>query len=114
MAIELRRCPSMWVRIGAEPGLRVEKALDEQGVECEVIRGPFRRGRRVVLEKLEGQRQCPVIELEDGMVCREESRDVAARIRRGEFVQGDAPVAWRPTGLGTRSSQGASGCEALS
>ena len=46
-----------------------------------------------LVEKLSGQRQYPVIELDDGTVYREESKDMAARIRHGEPLEGEAPVA---------------------
>ena len=83
MAVKLHRCPTMWLKIGAHPCWKVQKALNEQGLEYEVVKGPLRRGQRDALEKLSGQRQYPVIELDDGTVYREESKDMAARIRRG-------------------------------
>lgn len=92
MAVKLHRCPNMWVKIGAHPCWNVQKALDEQGIDYEVVKGPLRRGQRDALEKLSGQRLYPVIELEDGTVYREESKDMAARIRRGELSEGQAPV----------------------
>jgi glutaredoxin len=92
VAIKLHRCSSMWVKIDAHPCWKVQKALDEQGIEYEVVKGPLRRGRRDALEKLSGQRQYPVIEFDDGTAYREESKDMAARIRRGELLEGTAPV----------------------
>ena len=89
MAIKLHRCPNMWVKIGAHPCWKVQKALDEQGIQYEVVKGPLRRRQRDALEKLSGQRQYPVIELENGTVYREESKDMAARIREGKLM--DAP-----------------------
>ncbi|MGZ6562796.1 MAG: glutathione S-transferase N-terminal domain-containing protein [Solirubrobacteraceae bacterium] len=91
MAIKLHRCPNMWVKISAHPCWKVQKALDEQGIQYEVVKGPLRRGQRDALEKLSGQRQYPVIELEDGTAYREESKDMAARISRGELLEGGAP-----------------------
>jgi glutaredoxin len=85
MAVRLHRCSSMWVKIDAHPCWRVQKALDEQGIEYEVVKGPLRPGKRDDLERLSGQRKYPVIELEDGEVYREESKDMAARIRAGEL-----------------------------
>ena len=79
MAVRLHRCPLMWVKIGAHPCWKVQKALDDQGVEYEVVAGPLRRGARDELEQLSGQRVYPVIEFEDGRVYREESKDMAAR-----------------------------------
>jgi glutathione S-transferase len=81
----------MWLKIGAHPCWKVQKALDERGVEYEVVAGPLRRGQRDALEKLSGQRLYPVIELEDGTVYREQSKDMAARIRRGELLEGQTP-----------------------
>ena len=92
MAIKLHRCQTMWVKISAHPCWKVQKALDEQGIRYEVVKGPLRRSQRDALERLSGQRQYPVIELDDGTVYREESKDMAARIRRGELLEGQAPV----------------------
>jgi glutathione S-transferase len=75
----------MWVKIDAHPCWRVQKALDEQGVEYEVVKGPLRPGKREDLEHLSGQRKYPAIELEDGRVYREESADMAERIRAGKL-----------------------------
>ena len=68
----------------------MQKALDEQGIEYEVVKGPLRPGKRDDLERLSGQRKYPVIELGDGRVYREESTDMAARIRAGKLFE-DAP-----------------------
>jgi len=78
----------MWVKIDAHPCARVQKALDEQGVEYEVVKGPLRPGKRTDLEQLSGQTKYPVIEFEDGRTYRAESADMAAKIRAGELFQG--------------------------
>jgi glutathione S-transferase len=85
MAVKLHRCSTMWVKIDAHPCWKVQKALDEQGVEYEVVKGPLRGSKRDALEQLSGQRKYPVIEFEDGSAYREESKDMAARIRAGEL-----------------------------
>jgi len=85
MAVKLHRCSLMFVKIGAHPCWNVQKALDEQGVEYEVVTGPLRPGKRDELEQLSGQNKYPVIEFEDGSVYREESGDMAKRIRAGEL-----------------------------
>ena len=95
MAVKLHRCPAMWAKVNAHPCHRVQKALDEQGVEYEVVKGPLRPGKRDELEQLSGQRKYPVIELEDGRVYREESADMAKRIRAGELLT--AAEETRPT-----------------
>jgi glutaredoxin len=88
MAVKLHRCPSMFVKIDGHPCWKVQKALDEQGVEYEVAKGPIRRGKRDELEQLSGQRKYPVIELEDGSVYRAESKEMAERIRAGKLFEG--------------------------
>ena len=85
MAVKLHRCSTMWVKIGGHPCWRVQKALDEAGVEYEVVKHPVRRGKRDDYEKLTGQKVLPAIELEDGRWIREDSKDLAARIKEGRL-----------------------------
>jgi glutathione S-transferase len=85
MAIKLHRCSSEWVKIGAHPCWRVQKALDEQGIDYELVKGPLRPGKRADLERMSGQRKYPAIEFEDGRVYREESAEMAERIRAGKL-----------------------------
>lgn len=91
MAVKLHRCPITWLKIDAHPCWRVEKALDEQGIEHEVVTGPLRGGKRDELERLSGQRKYPVIEFEDGRTYRAESGEMAARIRAGKLFELDGP-----------------------
>jgi glutathione S-transferase len=86
MAIKLHRCPNEWVKLSGHPCWKVQKALDEQGIEYELVKGPLRRSKRDDLERLSGQRQYPVIEFEDGQAYHEESKDMAARIRAGDLA----------------------------
>lgn len=92
MAIKLHRCRNVWVKVGAHPCWKVQKALDEQGIDYELVKGPVRRGRRDDLERLSGQRAYPVIEFEDGRVYRAESADMAARIRSGRLLDEAGPA----------------------
>jgi glutathione S-transferase-like protein len=85
MAIKLHRCSNMWVKIGGHPCWKVQKALDDEGVEYEVVKGPVRRGKRDDLERLSGQRLYPVIQFEDGTIYREQSKDMVATIRAGQL-----------------------------
>jgi glutathione S-transferase len=87
MAVKLHRCSTTWVKIDAHPCWRVQKALDEQGIEYEVVKGPLRPGKRNELEQLSGQRKYPAIELEDGEVYREESKQMAARIEADKLFE---------------------------
>lgn len=89
MPVKLHRCSAMWAKVNAHPCWKVQKALDEQGIEYEVVKGPLRPGRRDDLERLSGQRKYPTIEFEDGGVYREESTDMAARIRDGKLFEQD-------------------------
>jgi glutathione S-transferase len=75
----------MWVKLQAHPCWRVQSALDEAGVDYSVVSEPLSRGKRDDLEKLSGQRQCPVIEFEDGSAYREESKAMAETIRAGKL-----------------------------
>jgi glutathione S-transferase len=77
----------MWVKIDAHPCWKVQKALEEQGIEYEVVKGPLRGGKRDDLERISGQRKYPVIEFEDGRAYREESKDMAERIRAGKLFE---------------------------
>jgi glutathione S-transferase len=87
MAVKLHRCSQEWVKINAHPCWKVQKALDEQGVEYELVKGPVRGGKRDELERVSGQRKYPVIEFEDGQIYREESKDMADRIRAGRLFE---------------------------
>ena len=87
MAIKLHRCSNEWVKVSGHPCWRVQKALDEQGIEYELVKGPVRPGKRDDLERLSGQRKYPVIEFEDGRVYRVESKDMAERIRAGKLFE---------------------------
>jgi glutathione S-transferase len=82
MTVKLHRSSTRW-KVG--PCWRVQKALDEQGINYEVVKGPARPGRRVDLQRLSGQKLYPVIEFENGSTYREESKDMAATIRAGKL-----------------------------
>ena len=88
MAIKLHRCGLMWVKVSAHPCWRVQKALDEQGVDYEVVKSSLSRGKRDKVERLTGQRKLPAIEFEDGSSYREESSEMAGRIRGGRLFEG--------------------------
>ena len=92
MTIKLHRCPNMWVKISGHPCWKVQKALDEQGIDYELVKGPTRRGKRDELERISGQRKYPTIEFEDGSTYRAESGEMAARIRDGKLFEGREPA----------------------
>jgi glutathione S-transferase len=87
MALKLHRCTVGWLKAG-HPCWTVQKALDEQGVEYELVKHPpFPRSRRKDYIALTGgEAALPAIELEDGTVIREDSKDLAARVRDGRLT----------------------------
>ena len=85
MAVKFHRCRNLWVKVGGHPCWRVQKALDEAGVEYEVVPGPVRRSKRDHMEAHTGQRLYPAIEFENGTWYREQSADMARTIREGKL-----------------------------
>jgi glutaredoxin len=85
MSVRLHRCPNIWVKLSGHPCWKVQKALDEAGVEYEIVKEPLRRGKRDEVERLSGERKLPVIEFEDGSIYREESKEMAATIAAGRL-----------------------------
>jgi glutaredoxin len=98
MAVKLHRCSTMWLKIGAHPCWRVQKALDDAGVEYQVVKAPLARGKREQVKRLSGQEKLPLIEFEDGRAYREESKDMAAKIRAGKLGEGVKQEAGAPQG----------------
>ena len=87
MAIKLHRCSGMWAKFGPHPCWRVQKALDDAGVEYEVVQegSSFKSSSRPRTIERTGQKKFPWIEFEDGSVYREESKDMAETIRAGRL-----------------------------
>lgn len=86
MAVKLHRCGSMWAKFGSHPCWKVQKALDEQGIEYEVVKGPWpRRKNRTAVREGTGQTSYPAIEFEDGSWYREQSADMARTIHDGRL-----------------------------
>lgn len=84
--LKLHRCGLMWLKIEGHPCWKVQKALDERGVDYEVVTEPtFPRGRREEVKQRTGQQALPVVELPDGVWVREDSSELARRIRAGEL-----------------------------
>ncbi len=90
MAVKLHRCPHLWIKVGAHPCWRVQKALDDAGVEYEIVKEswPGRKNRTAVIEAT-GQNALPAIELADGTWYRDESAEMVKAIAAGKF--GAAP-----------------------
>src|SRR5438128_7863781 len=92
MAIKFHRCKNLWVKVEGHPCWRVQKALDEQGIDYEIVKGPVRRSNRDDLDRLSGQRLYPVIQFEDGTIYRAESKEMAQRIHEGRLFEGREPA----------------------
>ena len=88
MGVKLYRCKNLWVKTPGHPCWRVQKALDEQEIEYEVVPGPWPgRGQRDEIEQLSGQTKYPLIQFENGSVYREESKDMAETIKAGRLFE---------------------------
>jgi glutathione S-transferase len=77
----------MFLKMEGHACWRVQKALDEQGVEYEVVKEPLRRGARSEVERISQQNVLPVIEFEDGTAYRDDSKAMATRIREGRLFE---------------------------
>ncbi len=85
--VKLHRCPSLWLKLEIHPCWRVQKALDEGGVEYELAIGPLPRRKRRELSRLSGQWLYPVIEFDDGSAYRAQSKQMAEKIRAGRLFE---------------------------
>jgi glutathione S-transferase len=83
MALKLHRCRFGFLQF--DICTRVQNALDDMGIEYELVFHPISRRRRQGIIELSGQKYYPVIEFEDGSIYREESKVMAATIRAGKL-----------------------------
>jgi hypothetical protein len=88
MAVKLHRCSNVWAKFNGHPCWKVQKALDDQGIEYEVVKGPWpsRKTRTALLDGT-GQSSYPAIEFEDGSWYREQSKDMERTIREGHLME---------------------------
>lgn len=85
MAVRLHRCPFMFLKTDGHGCWHAQKALDEAGIDYEVVKVSLLRPRREEVIRLTGQKMVPVIELEDGTAVRDEGKALAEKIRSGEL-----------------------------
>lgn len=91
MTVRLHRCGLTWLKTDTHPCWRVEKALQEAGIEYEIVTEPkLARTRREDVIEHTGQNLLPAIEFEDGTILREESGELAARIAENRLAIPDA------------------------
>jgi glutaredoxin len=84
----LHRCSWTFLKTDLDACHRVQKALDEQGIDYEVVKHGYGKGKRPEVVALSGQKLLPVLELPDGTAYRAESKDMAAKVRAGELDLG--------------------------
>jgi glutathione S-transferase len=73
---------------------KVQKALDDQGIEYEIVKEPILpRSRRKDVERISGQTWLPVIEFEDGSAYRAESDEMAETVNAGKLFDHAAAAA---------------------
>jgi hypothetical protein len=98
MAGTLHRCPNMWLKLSAHPCWRVQKALDDMGIEYEVAKEPWLPSKRQDTIAATGQKQYPWIEFDDGSAYRAESKEMEERIRSGRLFEGRDTATAQPSG----------------
>ncbi len=86
MAIKLHRCKNIWVKASGHPCWKVQSALDDAGIEYQIVEEKW-FGDRPATVRNTGQKKFPWIEFEDGSVYREESKDMARRIREEKLTE---------------------------
>jgi hypothetical protein len=87
MAVKLHRCSGTWAKFSAHPCWKVQKALDDSGVDYELVQegSSFKSASRERTIEKTGQKKFPWIEFEDGSVYRAESSEMAETIRAGQL-----------------------------
>jgi glutathione S-transferase len=83
--VKLHRCSWTFLHTNLDACWRVQRALNEQGIEYEIVRHGFGKGPRPEVQALSGQKWLPVIEFEDGHAYRAESAEMVARVRAGQL-----------------------------
>ena len=88
MAIKLHRCPFGFLKYEGHGCWATQKALDEAGIEYELVKAPLRRSKREDVKRLTGQEVVPIIEFEDGTALRADGKELAELIRSGKLFDG--------------------------
>src|SRR4029079_10619041 len=84
----LYRCPLSFIKTNGHGCWQAQKALDEAGIDYELVKVPLGRPKREEVKRLTGQEMVPVIQFEDGTVIREEGKVLAEMIRSGRLFEG--------------------------
>ena len=85
-SVRLHRCLLTFVHNDIDACWKVQKALDDQGIEYEIVKSPTHpRRRRKQVIAISGQDMVPMIEFENGSSYRAESKEMAAEIDAGRL-----------------------------
>ena len=91
MTVKLHHCPFTWLKVPGHDCYQVRKALDDEGIEYEIVKHPaLPRSRRTALVELTGQQYLPAIEFDDGAPYKEDSKQMIERIRAGRLFESAA------------------------
>jgi len=97
--VKLHRCSLTFIHNDLDHCWKVQKALDDQGIEYEVVKEPsLPRSRRKGVIRMSGQKLLPVIEFDDGSAYRAQSKDMAAEINAGKLFEHAGAGAAAPSG----------------
>ena len=85
--LKLHRCSWTFLHTDKDACWKVQRALDEQGVEYEVVTHGYGKGKKMRegVRAVGGDGKLPVIEFPDGEAYRAESDEMAARVRSGSL-----------------------------
>lgn len=91
--VKLHRCPFTFLHTDFDACWKLQRELDAQGIDYEVVKEPlYPRGRRIGVIAATGQDLLPAIEFEDGTWYREETDAMAETVRSGGlFERGSSP-----------------------
>jgi glutaredoxin len=89
--VKFHRCSWTVLHTDADACWKVQRTLDEQGIDYEIVKHGYGKGARHDVKRLSGQRWLPVIEFADGSVYHDQSGLMAARVRAGELFA-DTPA----------------------
>jgi glutathione S-transferase len=86
-SVKLHRCSWTFLHTDLDACWKVQRALNEKGIDYEVVKHGYAKGSRPEVQRLSGQKLLPVIEFEDGSGYRAESDAMAARVRAGSLFE---------------------------
>lgn len=85
--VKLHRCSYTFLHIKADACWRLQQALDEEGVDYEIVKHGFGKSEksRAEIVEMSDQKFVPVLELADGTIYREETDDMIAKLKAGQL-----------------------------